>query len=55
MEKELTGYVQAKINIENYIPEIGKTIRKKDMVYTFIKMEVAMMENGKIQKGTEKV
>ena len=55
MEKVLIGYAQVKINIENYIQETGKIIKKKDMVYIFIKMEVAMMENGKIRKGMEKV
>ena len=55
MEKVLTGYAQGRINIENYIPEIGKTIKKKDMVYIFIKMEAVMMVNGKIQKEMEKV
>ena len=55
MEKVHIGYVQEKTNIENYIQEIGKIIKKKDMVYTFIKMEVVTMENGKIQKETVKV
>ena len=54
-EKVLTGYAQEKTNIESFILEIGKIIKKKDMVYTFIKMEVATMENGKIQKETVKV
>ena len=55
MVKVLTGYVQVKINIENYIQVIGKITKKKDMVYIFIKMEVVMMANGKILKETEKV
>ena len=55
MEKVLIGYAQEKTNIESFILEIGKIIKKKDMVYTFIKMEVATMENGKIQKETVKV
>ena len=54
-EKVLTGYAQEKTNIESFIQEIGKIIRKKDMVYIFIKTEVAMMENGRIQKEMEKV
>ena len=55
MEKELIGYVQVKINIENYIQEIGKIIKKKDMEYIFIKMGAVMMVSGKIQKEMEKV
>lgn len=55
MVKVLIGYVQVKINIENYIQVIGKITKKKDMVYIFIKMEVVMMANGKILKETEKV
>ena len=54
-EKVLTGYAQEKTNIENFIQEIGKITRKKDMVYIFIKTEVAMMENGRTQKEMEKV
>ena len=55
MEKVLIGYAQEKTNIENFTQEIGKITKKKDMVYIFIKMEVAMMENGKIRKEMEKV
>ena len=50
MEKVHIGYAYEKINIESYIQVIGKIIKKKDMEYIFIKMEVVMMENGKIQK-----
>ena len=55
MEKVLIGYAQEKTNIENFTQEIGKITKKKDMVYIFIKTEVAMMENGKIRKEMEKV
>ena len=55
MVKVHIGYAQAKINIENYIQVIGKIIKKKDMEFIFIKMEVVMMENGKIQKEMEQV
>ena len=54
MEKELIGYAQVKINIENYIPVIGRITKKRDMVFIFIKMEVVMTVNGKIQKEMEK-
>ena len=55
MEKEHIGYVQGKINIENYIQEIGKIIKKKVMEYFFIKMVHVMMVYGKIIKEMEKV
>ena len=32
----------------------GKTTKKKFMVYSSIKMEVATMDSGKIQKETER-
>ena len=55
-ENKKHGYgTQEKTNIESFILAIGKIIKKKDMVYTFIKMEVVTMENGKIQKETVKV
>ena len=54
MEKVPTGCALGRINIGNYIPEIGKTTKKKVMVYSSIKMEVATMDSGKIQKETER-
>ena len=54
MGKVLIGFALEKINIENYTQVIGKITKKKDMVFTFIKMEVVMMANGKIRKGMEK-
>ena len=54
MEKEHIGCAQEKINIENYTLVIGRITKKKDMVFIFIKTEVVMTVNGKIQKEMEK-
>ena len=45
-KKVRTGYVSAKINIENYIPEY--VLRTKDgQVIFFLKMEAVMMGKNK--------
>jgi len=54
MEKEHFGLVSARTNIENYTQVIGTKTKKKAKEYSFIKMEVAMMAHGKIQKEMEK-
>ena len=53
--KEHIGFVLVKINIGNYIQEIGKIIRKNVMEFIFIKMVLVMMVYGKIIKEMEKV
>lgn len=55
MEKGLIGFALEKTNIENCIQGIGQKIKNMGKEFISTKMEVVMMEPGKIAKEKEKV